>query len=343
MAFLISLITMSSSYSPALLHPGPSTPYTDAFRLLSMWFKNLQVYRFTKPFDLTTEQLAEQLATKPFVPCSSQELSRYGWVEPLGQPGTEYIHAANGFIMICAKRQEKVLPAAVINETVAEQIKVLQDKEGRPVGRKERQNLKEEALFTLLPRAFSRSSLQYAYISPSDGLLIVNSGSAKRAEELISYLRETIGSVPVIPVISNNIPQHAMTSWIKQGATPEPFELGGECELRDTSDEKGIIRCKNQDLGAKEITNHIDTGMFATKLSLSWKGGIECVVDDSLAIKRLRFSDLIQEKADEVNAEDAAAQFDVDFSIMTMELSRFLKDLLNIFGGENLSECEESV
>ena len=54
-----------------------------------MWFKNLQVYRFTKPFDMTPEELSEALQTKEFQPCGSQDLSRYGWVPPLGHHGTD--------------------------------------------------------------------------------------------------------------------------------------------------------------------------------------------------------------------------------------------------------------
>lgn len=300
-----------------------------------MWFKNLQVYRFTKPFELTAEQLSEQLEQHSFQPCGSQELSRYGWVPPLGHHGSDYVHAAGGYIMICAKKQDKVLPAAVVNEMLAEKVVAIQTEDGRGVGRKERQNLKEEITFELLPRAFTRSSLQFAYISVSEGLLVVNAASASRAEELVSYLRESIGSVPVIPFTANNTPQHMMTEWVKTAQLPAGFELGHECELRDPSDEAAVIRCKHQDLSSAEINSHLQAGMFVSKLGLSWSGGIEFMVDDQLAIKRLNFSDIIQEKADQVDAQDAAEQFDVDFTIMTLELSALISAVIDAFGGEN--------
>ena len=302
-----------------------------------MWFKNLQVYRFTKPFELTPEELTALLEEKPFQPCDSQDLSRYGWVPPLGNHGTDYVHSCGGYIMICAKRQDKVLPAAVINEQLEEQVTAIQNKEGRGVGRKERVNLKEEITFSLLPRAFTRSSQQFAYIAPKEGLLVVNSSSVKRAEELLSFLRDTITSVPVIPLTANNLPQNVMTDWLKTGQTAKGFELGHECELRDPSDEAAVIRCKHQDLSSTDIKNHIKSGMFVSKLGLHWDGGIDCVVDDQLAIKRLSFDDIIQEKAEQANAEDAAAQFDVDFSIMTLALSSFIKAISNAFGGEDKS------
>ncbi|ARN74930.1 recombination-associated protein RdgC [Oceanicoccus sagamiensis] len=305
-----------------------------------MWFKNLQVYRFTKPFDLSPEALSEQLEEYAFQPCGSQDLSRYGWVSPLGHHGSEYVHAAAGYIMICAKKQDKVLPASVVNEQVVEKALAIQTEEGRSVGRKERANLKEEITFELLPKAFARSSLQFAYIAPKEGLLVVNSASSKRAEELISYLRETIGTVPVIPITPNNIPQHVMTAWLKSGHAPKGFEFGHECELKDPTDEGGVIRCKHQDLTSSEINNHIKAGMYVSKLGLSFSGGIEFVVDDTLAIKRLAFADLIQEKANQVDAHDAAEQFDVDFAIMTLELAALIAAVIEVFGGENSEAIE---
>ena len=304
-----------------------------------MWFKNLQLYRFTKPFTLSPEELSEQLATKAFKPCAGQDQSSFGWVPPLGDDGEEYIHTANGYVMICGQRQERVLPAAVINDQLSEQVKALQEQEGRKLGRKERQSLKEEIIFDLLPRAFTRSSKQFAYIAPKEGWLVIDAASATKADFLQSYLRETLGTLPVIPAVANNIPQHVMTSALQTGSLTG-FELGHECELRSKLDENAVLRCKHHDLSSDEITNHLEAGMFVSKLGLEWKGGVECVVDDKLAIKRLKFADEIQEKADSVDAESAAAQFDIDFSVMTLELSSFIADLMEAFGGEKLSEVE---
>lgn len=308
-----------------------------------MWFKNLQIYRFTKPFAIETEVLSEKLTEAAFKPCGSQDISRYGWVPPLGRYGTDYIHAANGYIMLCAKRQEKILPAGVINEKLDEKIQLIEEKEQHKVTRKEKQTLKEEITFELLPKAFARSSLLFAYIAPADGLLIVNSSSAKRAEELISALRETLGSVPVIPITAKNIPTQNMTHWLLNAEAPKQFALGYECELKDLQDEGGVIGCRQQDLTSPEINALLKSGMCVTKLGLSWKERIECVVDDKLGIKKLKFCDLIQEQASNENAEDAAAQFDVDFSIMTLELAKFIKALISAFGGEDQASYDQAL
>ncbi len=299
-----------------------------------MWFKNLQVYRFTKDFELNAETLGQQLAEQAFVACGSQDLNRSGWVPPLGRHGSEFVHATNGNLMVCLKRQDKILPTAVINEALEEKALEIEEAEARKLPRKERQTLKEEIMFSLLPRALARSSLQFAYISPRDHLLIVNAASTKRAEDLLTELREAIGSLSIIPLTGKHEPIDVMTRWVNSGHPDTGFELGQECELRDNADVKSIIRCKNQDLAASEIVNHLKTGMHVSQLALSWQDRIEFVLDEKLVTKRIRFSDLVQEKADEVEADDAAQRFDVDFSIMSLELAEFIKALVAACGGE---------
>ena len=307
-----------------------------------MWFKNLQLYRFTKPFELDAETLGRQLEEHSFVPCGSQDTTRSGWVPPLGRHGSEFVHATSGYLMICCKRQDKLLPAAVVNEALEEKVLQIEEREARKLPAKQRRSLKDEVIFSLLPKAFARSSLHYAYISPRDNLLVIDAASAKRAEELIDDLRMALGSLSVIPLASKNQPIEIMTQWVNSAQPASGFELGEECELRDNADISCLIRCKNQNLAAAEIVSHLKTGMHVSKLALNWQQRIEFMLDEKLAIKRLRFSDLVQEQADETEADDVATRFDVDFSIMALELSGFFEALVGAFGGADLTQSASS-
>ncbi|WP_444925471.1 recombination-associated protein RdgC [Microbulbifer sp. TRSA002] len=300
-----------------------------------MWFKNLRIYRLTKEFSLDAEKLNELLEPHAFVPCGSQDSTRYGWVPPLGRHGSQLVHATNGYLMVCAKKQEKVIPAAVVNEKVEELAQAISEKEARQVGRKERQNLKDEILLEMRPKAFARSRLQYAYIAPQDGWVVVDASSASAAEELLENLREAISSLAVVPLSAKNLPQQTMTHWLSAPEAPLQFDFGHECELRDPKDSGSVIRCKNQDLCAEEIHNHLVAGLQVHKLGLTWRGGVEFLVDDQLSLKRIKFSDELLEKADSADAESAAQRFDADFAVMTLEISALTKDLLSAFGGVN--------
>jgi recombination associated protein RdgC len=303
-----------------------------------MWFKNLRIYRFTQDFTLDAEALGERLETGAFVPCGSQDLSRYGWVSPIDHRADSdcgFVHASQDYLMVCAKKQEKVLPAAVLNEAVDEKAAAISEAEGRSVGRKERQSLKDDVILELLPRAFTRSSVQYAYIAAKQGYIVINAASAIKAEELLSALRDVVGSLPVIPLVSKQLPHQMMTQWVTNADAPERFILGDECELADPKESGSVIRCKHQDLASAEINSLLQSGMIVTKLGLQWRNGVDFILDDQLAIKRLRFEDDIQDKANSHEAESKAELFDVEFTVMTVELSAFITDLVAALGGIN--------
>ena len=298
-----------------------------------MWFKNIRLYRFTKPFELTPEELEEKLAEHIFHPCGKHDQAKYGWVSPLGRHGEMLTHVTGEYIMICAQKQEKILPASVVNEAVQEKVEEIEAKQGRKVFRKEKQQLKDEATLTLLPKAFARTSKTFAYFAPKDNLLVVNSSSANKAEELLGFLRNSIESLPVIPPNAKNIPSEVMTLWLQHQTAGENFEIDQECELYNPAEDGNVVRCKGQDLFSDEIQTHLAAGKQVKKLGVLWKDALSCILEDDLTIKRLKFQDMVLEKADEADAESAAEQFDQDFAVMSLELSKFFKSLFKAFGG----------
>lgn len=298
-----------------------------------MWFKNLMLYRLTDEFELTPDEFEAYLETQAFVPCGSQDQSKYGWVPPLGREGNQLIHTTAGYMMLCAKKQERIIPSAVVKEAMEEKVQEIEMQQGRKVYKKEKDQIKEEILQTLRPRAFLRSQVTFGYLSPKDGLLIVNSSSANKAEEFVHCIRESLGSFPVIPPVSKNAPADVLTNWLQGNDLPELFTVDRECELADPLEEGNRIRCKEQDLDAEEVQAHIEAGKRVMKLGVSWDDAIHCVIGDDLSIKRLKFSEMVLEQAEVADAESKAQQFDQDFAVMSLLLSNFSKDLFKAFGG----------
>ncbi|MEV3818186.1 recombination-associated protein RdgC [Aeromonas salmonicida] len=299
-----------------------------------MWFKNLQVYRLTRPFELTTEQLESQLESLTFTPCGSQDMSRFGWTRPLGKFGRALTHSANGQILICARKEQKMLPSTVIKEQLAEKVEAIEFEQGRALKKKEKEALKEELLHTLLPSAFSRTTNTFAWINAADGLLIVDASSAKKAEDVLALLRKSIGSLPVVPVALKNPPEITMTEWLQQGNLPAAFTLEDESELRSAMEHGGIARFKQQDLMTDEVKNHLANDKLVTKLALNWGERLSFMLGDDLSIKRLKFSEELREQNDDVTSEDPAARLDADFALVTGELAQFIPALFAALGGE---------
>ena len=95
-----------------------------------------------------------------------------------------------------------------------------------------------------------------------------------------------------------------------------------------------MVRCKGQDLLGDEVQLHLESGKEVVKLALEWKEQISFVLQDDISIKRLKFSDLIMEQADDQGGDDAASKLDADFALMSMEIDRFIPRLLQVLGGE---------
>jgi recombination associated protein RdgC len=298
-----------------------------------MWFKNLQVFRLTEPFRHTQEDLERQLASGRFRTCGPLESGVQGWHPPLGGDSVQLCFAANGCYLLCLRREEKILPASVINDVLAEKVEQIEAEEARSVNQREKKQLREDIFLELLPKAFTRSALTFACLDPAKGWILVDAATPKRAENLVSELRKGLGSLPAKPLAVKQAPAEVMTRWLQGSAQPADFMLADQCELRDPDEEGGIVRCRRQDLTGQEIQAHLKAGKRAVQLAVDWEERIGALITDQPAVKRLRFADVLMEEAADAGGEDAAAQFDADFTLMTLELRRFLERLIEVFGG----------
>jgi len=302
-----------------------------------MWFKNLIIYRLSNPIDLTPEQLETRLEEFAFRPCGSQDQTKYGWAKPMGKIGSSLIHITNDNIMLCARKEDKMLPASVIKEALDEKVELIEQETGRPVKKKEKDALKEEIVHTLLPRAFSRIGSTFAYIAPAQGLIFVNASSHNKAEDLLALLRKSIGSLAVLPVQSKTAVDSSMTQWLTDSSAIAPFELLEEAELKSPLENGAVIRCKNQELICDEIKAHIENGMFVVKIAMQYAQSLSFVLSEDLTIKRVKFSDVVAEQQEDQDKADKAACFDADFAIMAGEFEHFIPALFELLGGEEKS------
>lgn len=295
-------------------------------------FKNARFYKLNDTSGLTADGLEVQLAARRFRPCGPLETATFGWSPPLGDRSEALVHAANGCLLLTARRQERLLPSSVVAEALDERVAEIQEREARDLGRAERRRLREEILVEMLPRAFTRSRQVRAYVDSVAGWMVVDAAAEKGAEELVSLLRETIGSLPAHPPRPEHQPVALMTGWVDGTELPEGLTLGDECELRDARDERSVVRCRGQDLAAEEIATHLRAGKQVVKVALDWQERLGFLLQDDLSLKRLRFADELIEEAAEPGIEDEAARFDAEFAIMALELRGLLARMTDIFG-----------
>jgi len=304
-----------------------------------MWFKNLLIYRLTQDLPFDAEALEAALATKPARPCASQELTTYGFVAPFGKvEDAPLVHGSGDFLLVSARKEERILPGSVVRDALKEKVEEIEAEQMRKVYKKERDQLKDEIIQAFLPRAFIRRSATFAAIAPNQGLILVNSASPKRAEDLLSTLREVLGTLPVRPLTVKIAPTAVMTDWVKTLKAAEHFFVLDECELRDTQEDGGIVRCKRQDLTGEEIQLHLSTGKMVTQLALAWQDKLSFVLDDKMVVKRLKFEDLLQDQAEQDGGDEALGQLDASFTLMMLTFGEFLPQLFDALGGEEIPQ-----
>jgi recombination associated protein RdgC len=302
-----------------------------------MFFKTIAARRFTERCELTAEDLESALQQRVFRPCGSLDPSSAGFVPPIGKEGTApLVRVVNGFLMICLQVEEKILPAASVNKIVAERAAEIEENCGTPVRKKERDAIRDEVLQDLLPRAMSKQRRTFAYLDHAAGFLVVDNASDKRADEITGLMRQCLGTLPIVPFGTRERPSALMTAWLNEGSQlPEGLVLGNECDLLSPEADGGTVRFRKHDLSAPEVQNHLNSGKEVVKLELTHAERIRLVLDEGLAVRGLKFLDIVQESAREVETDDPFERFDADMAVMTLELRGLLNQIAAWFGGAN--------
>jgi recombination associated protein RdgC len=224
---------------------------------------------------------------------------------------------------------------------IEEKVNLLEQEQGRGATKKEREQFKEDIIFELLPRAFSRINDTHAYISPVNNIIVINTSSRGKAEDFLALLRKVLGTLPVTSFDPDVAPDETMTEWLTEHNLGAKFQLGMEAEFNALGDDGAVVRVKNQDLNSDEIKAHLDADKYVVKVALEWDESLSFILCDDLAIKRLKFYDVIQDQNDDIDSDDVIAKFDADFALMAGELNRFISELIAEFGMKTSDYLED--
>lgn len=296
-----------------------------------MWINNLTVFQATERLPWSVGELEAMLAKALCPACGAQSLSAEGFVPPVKGEAAMF-HGVDDLLYCLHQETVRLLPAAVIKEEVDARAEQIETAQGRKVGRRERGELKDQVVFELLPKAFTRSRHTGVLIDLRHHRVLVDSAAEKRAEQVVTALRKAVDTLPVAPAASEAAPAVHMTEWLRTPAQlPAGLELGDRCELQSTGDEQASLRCTAVDLRSEEILAHLDAGMQVARLNLCWNDEIEFDLTEGLGIKRIRPLDQIRENLDAADTQDAVAELQARLSVQGGAIRALLKCLYDHF------------
>ncbi len=297
-----------------------------------MWFKQLSFYPLNPNTHFDNEELNTQLMEAEFAPCQGLDWFSEGFSAPMSQQPDLLAFAADNTYRIHLKKEDKVLPAAVIRDILDDKVLQIQESEGRTVGRKEKQEIKDNITDDLLPRAFTRSSKIEAIIDDKNHFLLINQSNSNKAENLLSKLRQALGSLEARLPKTKQSPSSLMTEWLAQKHAAGGFELDCDCELKGSGDAAPVIKIANQDLTVDEVTQHLDTGKVVTQMGLTWHDQLRFILTQDLTLKRIQYLDVLQEEA-ESHGDDAHSLMLASQILMCEALGTMLNELIGHLGG----------
>ena len=298
-------------------------------------FKNVMVYRMVSAWTMTQAQLEEALQPARFLACGASQEKSVGWIEPRGEEHGPLVEVVGGHWLLRQMLEVRSVPGAVVKRKVEEQVKQIETNTGRKPGRKEIRDLREDARMTLLPMAFTKQGATNVWINPNARLLVLDTGTQARADELMTALVKAIDGLVVQLLDTRTSPAVAMAHWLESQEAPRGFSVDRECELKAPDESKAVVRYTRHALDTDEVRAHIAMGKLPTRLALTWNDRVSFVLTEALQIKKLAFLDVVLEGAPASPTADAKdSGFDTDAAIATGELSGLIPDLLEALGGE---------
>lgn len=296
-----------------------------------MWFKSMSMYRLPVDFNYERQEFSAGLDKEILKPIGPLEPSRTGFISPFGPDSDVLLHEASDCVLLELGGRNRVLPASVVKEAMEIKVKDVMARTGRKPGKKQREQIKDEVLLDLMPRAFVKPSYQAAYLDLELKMLVVNAGTDKPAEVLVTHLRNGLGSFAAEPTQTEESVSAMLSAWLVSGKCDGPFALGDECELKDPVDAGCAIKAKRHDLSVEEIREHLRTGKKVSQLALIYDNRLSLVLDEKFKVRKVKFLDIVLDEIKDTAGEDAAAELDTRFTLMTLEFRRLINSLNEVF------------
>ena len=244
------------------------TPYTHLAEGATLYHEN-------------NEKFSDWISNDP----TGQQAETIGFAENYG---LEFVTDVQGsgvlFFIRFAKRD---LPVRVVNDRVRQMADDIEEQTGRKPGRKEKQNLYDDAVAELLPQAFITYTVVPVIITRDDRLFIFST-VAKRIDEITTFLIRFFNDYGLPVAISYPQAKVSMAVFMTSLAI-DPSDAFTATEFAVMrGDESAKIRVQDYDLGSSQVQDAIKQGFRLEQIGLLHdRTGVRCRLDEKLQLRQI--------------------------------------------------------
>jgi recombination associated protein RdgC len=239
----------------------------------------------------------------------------------------EYVHSVGTFDVIKIKQSKRKVPGSEVKKIVSEKTrKAIAEAEERgqtiKVNKELKEMFKEEAIKELLPRCFIDESSTFVFLDKVTEKLYVAVPSHKKAEDITAFIRKTLGSLPITPLVTEREIVKAMTQFVTSQLN-DKITLGDFVQMED---EEGVVAWKKESLynsDAKELIENSEK--LVTKLGLNFDGVVSFTIDSDYVISGVKFESYVTAEGHD---------FSSTFLLIANEITGAVKELLKELGEE---------
>lgn len=280
-------------------------------------FKNAIIYRTERSQPLDFSHLPA------FVECGATQQESRGFVPPRGHEHGALVETVGHEKILKLQTETRVLPADAVRRKVQEITRRMEQQTGRKQSKKELKEVKEEAILELLPQCLTRRSAINIWFSPTTDMLVIDTTSQGKADDIISLLVKCVPGLSVQIPHSPKSPSALMRQYLLLGVDGY-FAVDREVEMHAIDETKAVVKYNRHTLDIDEVRSHLESGKAPVRLALTWKDRVSFVLTDTLRLCKLQFLDIV---FDGKKADTKDELFDSDVAIATGELKILIADL----------------
>ncbi len=300
-----------------------------------MWLKKFYFYQIDQVIDYDEALWLGLFERMKSVELARSEKQGLGWSSPIGEEGPLFLHHEQG-IWLNLAIQSRNLPASTLKRQVAQKLDELVQM-GEQLTARLKREVKEDVEAQMLTQAFVEHADIPVFMDLSAKYLLIGAGSDKQADMASSYLRKTLGSLPI------SLPQlqgvsRKLTGSLS-GSIPAVFSLASQVWMQNAMLQTNKATFSGCELPDSRVSYAIEQGMVVKKLGLHFGETLRFTINEQMQISGVSYNnDWRLEHQDHALNESKEHAALADMILLRPVYAKLVAELVNWLGedhGEN--------